>query len=439
MAEQFAPNYMPLTPPSSDDDEDPLLDTDPYSPELHPAPVSAVKRNAPDFSLAVKTGKRVRFQSDPEIFSQSPLPASLEPQKERASEEENSPKQLQMTSKPSPWRKVEMDPNEPAPARRWGASFTRLDDETVVLLGGESELSGFFSGMAVLNVPERKWLKDGKDTPDMPNGGRAWHTTTCVDVNLFVFGGEKEINGERTQTNDAVMYDTTYFTWYPPALSGTPPTARAGHCAALVPGTKSIVIYGGINGNRWLNDLHLLEDLSTWSKVRVTNKSARPSARSYASLTAASGFLVLFGGNNKTRCFNDVHLLNAKDLSWVEPVILGRGPKARTGHCAVASSDGRSVVVYGGWDDQGAQRLFYSDVWELKIKSQTECQWACLFAGNNACRTPGPRAGAVLAAVGKEKKMLLFGGWHQFTYFNDVTELVLPFKRTGSGKSSLAA
>lgn len=403
--------YLALSPPSSQDsDQPPLTPENPKPPpEKRPAPAKVEYR-------ASKQGKRVRFEENPVILQSPSKPPAL------------------AHKQPVPWQPVHLSDPEKTPRRRWGSTFTRLQASgSVILLGGESEAEGFLQQMSIFDADKRVWLQDGNDTPDMPGSGRAWHTTTSLDLSLFVFGGEKEIDGERTQTNDVLMYDTTYYTWYPPALSGQPPIPRAGHCAAVIPESKNIVIYGGINGNKWLNDMHVLEELNSWSKVRMSTKSTRPTARSYASLTPASGFLVLFGGNNKTRCFSDVHLLTT-DLTWIEPVILGRSPKPRTGHCAIPSRDGKKVIVYGGWDDQGAQRLFYSDVWELNIKSQTECQWKCLFAGDNSSKTPGPRAGAALCSVTEEQdEMLLFGGWYQLSYFNDLYKLMLPNEKRSPG------
>lgn len=341
---------------------------------------------------------------------------------------------------PCPWVAVEV-PEAAMPLPRWGATFTPLDNSSVLLIGGESDASGFFRDSVVYDVKSSSWIGDGRRTPNMPSA-RAWHTATRIENVVFIFGGETgternplasaevdsqkdDDDDDRQQCNSAVVYDKTYRTWYEPSLTGTAPTARAGHCAALIPGTLNVVIYGGINGNKWLNDLHVLEDTCNWSKPRVSLKGARPAARSYATLTATSEFLVLFGGNNKTRCFNDVHLLLPDSMTWVEPVLLGRAPKPRTGHCAVPSKDGRSVIVYGGWDDQGAKRLFYSDVWVLRIDSRTECQWTCIYIGNNSSSTPGPRAGAAMCSgVGEEEdETMLFGGWYQVSHFNDITRL----------------
>lgn len=441
----FDPEYMDLTPPSPpsslDSSEEEPPKAKPAKKKKKKSSANKSKKRESDKMESVqketfpakrpavscveyrpaKNGKRVRFEDEP-VFLGSPMKTHFPSTKVNVEEKKST--SLSPVKKSSPWTTVILDEKSKLPDRRWGASFTRVSEESIILLGGESEAAGFFKNMAIFDIGKRMWVQDGKDTPDMHTSGRAWHTATCVDSNVFVFGGEMEVDGERTQTNDALIYDTTYYTWYPPGLSGNTPAPRAGHCAALIPKTKNIAVYGGINGNKWLCDLYILEDMNAWTKVRLSTKSVKPSARSYASLTSANDFLVLFGGNNKSKCFNDVHFL-LPDKNWVQPVVLGRSPKARTGHCAIASRDGKKVIIYGGWDDQGAQRLFYSDVWELHIKSQTECFWKCLHNGDNSSRIPGPRAGASMCGtVGEKDEMLLFGGWYQINYYNDVCKLV---------------
>ena len=390
---------------------------------------AALKRPVGGSSTVERTGssnaKRVRFD-DKVHYAPSEPTKEIEESKKKGTEQGLQCTSLsKRPSKPSPWQTVDLCEGSPIPGRRWGGTFTRMSDSSVILLGGESEMSGFYKEMMIYQPLKSRWYHASGDTPDIPGGGRAWHTATRVRDSILVFGGEKEVNGEREQTNEALMYDSTYYCWYPPSFGGTPPMARAGHCAEIIPGTMHYVVFGGIHGKKWLNDLHVLTHLDAWTKVRLPSKSARPAARSYATLTATCGFLVLFGGNNKTKCFNDVHLM-AKDYSWTEPVIMGRTPKPRTGHSAIPSKDGKSIIVYGGWDDQGKQRLFFSDVWELKIKSQTECQWVCLYPGDNATKTPGPRAGAAFCSANNDKdEMLLFGGWYQVAYYNDVTRLIL--------------
>jgi hypothetical protein len=179
----------------------------------------------------------------------------------------------------------------------------------------------------------------------------------------------------------------------------------------------------------------------TWSKVKLGTKSARPAARSYATLTGVGEHIVLFGGNNKTRSFNDVYIGTAESrkdgtmsISWTEAVVLGgAAPAARTGHVATISSCGSGVVIAGGWDDLGARRLFHSDAWELVVENRVECRWRQVHAGCGAAvpmGQPGARAGASLcdAQVGAGASQtigaaVLHGGFRGATYFDDCYSL----------------
>lgn len=364
--------------------------------------------------------------AEPDTVAESVSHANPEPNRSQTPSQPLVPTPTCSPGQGCPWVSVETAP-EGRPEARWGATLTALDGDNLLLVGGESNSDKFFRDATIYNVSEQVWIHDESRPPAMPSA-RAWHSSTRLDDVLFVFGGETtdSDNDDRQQTNSALVYDRTYRTWYTPSISGSAPTPRAGHCGALIPNTRNIAVFGGINGNKWMNDLFILHDLCEWKKVRLSSiKSARPSPRSYASLTPAAGYLVLFGGNNKSKCFNDVYFYVNETSLWVEPVVLGRSPKPRTGHCAVASKDGKSVIVYGGWDDQGKERIFYSDVWALRIESQTECHWSCIYAGNNAGSTPGPRAGAAMCSgIGKDDgELLLFGGWHQIKCFNDLTRL----------------
>lgn len=87
----------------------------------------------------------------------------------------------------------------------------------------------------------------------------------------------------------------------------------------------------------------------------VTGMAPKP--RSYHSTTAVKGEsntykLVIFGGNNKTSCFDSVHVLESSDQvwKWSNPVCAGKAPFPRTGHSATLLDDGKTICIYGGWD-----------------------------------------------------------------------------------------
>lgn len=411
----------------------------PTSPPQSPAESESMRTLSPKLdsneSPRSSTGKKKPVKVNPKQQTTLERLASKEMKSDsvKAEEHKDIPKPVVSPSQPSPWQTLEYSPDT-CPKPRWGATFTPLDKKSVLLVGGESEATGFFDDTVIYDVTQQKWINDEKRPPPMPFP-RAWHSATLIDHMVFVFGGEigdedgsvdsKGSDDDRKQCNNALVYDSTYRTWYTPSLTGTPPVARAGHCAALIPGSRDVLVFGGTHRSRWLNDYYILEDLRNWIKPRISQKSVKPSQRSYATLTTVNDYVVLFGGNNKRRCLNDVFLFDSKSRTWVQPVILGQTPKARTGHCAVALEDGRGVLIYGGWDDQGVERLFYSDVWMLRIESKTECQWTCVFKGDNSTKKPGPRAGAAMCSgVGEQQdQTLLFGGWYQVNHFNDIIRL----------------
>jgi len=173
-----------------------------------------------------------------------------------------------------------------------------------------------------------------------------------------------------------MVLDTEIFLWYPPAVSGKAPSARAGHSACLLGLPKSsdgggadacwadarvseLVVFGGTRGRSWDGGLHVLNcDRWEWARPKVRDlrpfeqapptpprllptltpplplrlthaRGAQtfgpaPSPRSYHSATAICvaspaasedrpSAMVLFGGNDGERTFNDVHVLS---LTW---------------------------------------------------------------------------------------------------------------------------
>jgi hypothetical protein len=80
--------------------------------------------------------------------------------------------------------------------------------------------------------------------------------------------------------------------------------------------------------------------------------------------------VVIFGGNNGARCFNRVHVLRCQSppsptsttsarhnkatggWEWFHPEVVGQAPDRRTGHCAVLLGDNKTILIHGGWDPQ---------------------------------------------------------------------------------------
>ena len=276
----------------------------------------------------------------------------------------------------------------PSPCPRWGHTMTKLKGNRLLVYGGQSfDLEGnpiILSDVHVYDTTKRVWSK--------PIGGRAearqWHSATFLPERqlLISFGGETIDNGKKNKvvTSDSLkVLDTEIMLWFPPAVSGDIPTGRSGHTATLLPNTNELVLFGGVKGSKWLNTVSILDTTRwIWTTPKIAGSAPKP--RSYHSATAVkkhNGFaIVVFGGNNKSSCFDTVHILENKEneWKWSHPTITGKAPFPRTGHSATLLDDGKTISIYGGWDPNeedsttGGENIFKSsflldtETWEWK-------------------------------------------------------------------------
>lgn len=250
-----------------------------------------------------------------------------------------------------------------APGPRWGHTLTKLDENRIIVYGGQSfdPTTGapcVLSDVHIYDSAQRTWYKP-VNCEGVP---RQWHTATFLPERqlLISFGGETKNpkNGKMTTTDQVMVLDTEILLWYPPAVSGVVPTGRSGHSATLLQNTNELVVFGGVKGSKWQNSVAVLDiPRWKWSAPKVSGDAPRP--RSYHSATAlagtngsASSRVVVFGGNNGTTSFNTVHVLetDGTSWSWVNPSVSGCIPKVRTGHSATLLADQKTILVYGGWD-----------------------------------------------------------------------------------------
>jgi hypothetical protein len=130
--------------------------------------------------------------------------------------------------------------------------------QTVTPVGSRLFLFGGHSGnkhlrdLHVLDTETLTWSQ-----PDVsghvPPGLRG-HTANLVGQKVFVFGG---YDG-RGRSNDLFVLDTSSFVWSHPRAAEGAPTGRQRHTACLV-GNKRLLVFGGFDGFRWLNDLLSLD------------------------------------------------------------------------------------------------------------------------------------------------------------------------------------
>jgi N-acetylneuraminic acid mutarotase len=331
----------------------------------------------------------------------------------------------------------------PPPPARWGHTLTKLDNGNILVYGGQSyDVKGDPIILADVHLYDAK--KASWDKPINCRGeSRQFHSATFIpERNIIIaFGGEtldvlgKGKNKSKVITSDTLrVLDTEIMLWYPPAVSGDIPTGRSGHTATFFPETNELVLFGGVRGSKWLNAVSVL-DINRWHWSSPKIDGMPPKPRSYHTATAVgNNKIVVFGGNNKTSCFNTVHVLEATLSSangdnssadaaptctwkWSNPTVKGKAPFPRTGHTATLLEDGKTICVYGGWDpnDDDEDNIFKGSY----LLDTKEWTWAegpkaeSLGSGspNHFLDDCGPKRCGHQAVLNAEKgEVLVFGG-----------------------------
>lgn len=134
--------------------------------------------------------------------------------------------------------------------------------------------------------------------------------------------------------------------WDTLATTGLGPGPRDSHSAVLV--GKRMIVFGGTNGSKKVNDLHIL-DLESKEWMQPDCKGAAPSPReSHTATLVGKDKLVIFGGSGEGEAnyLNDLHVLDLNTMNWTSPVVKGDIPVPRDSHSAVPISN--KLFVYGG-------------------------------------------------------------------------------------------
>ena len=140
-------------------------------------------------------------------------------------------------------------------------------------------------------------------------------------------------------------------------MAGSLPAGRAAHSACLIEPGGSIVVFGGTNGQRPFDELWLLHvGSSRWEQLRLPSSLHKPTARSYHSAAVVGGEMLLWGGVRPGRdegcsisAGSDVHVFNLERRSWSLHLVSDETHLVgggRSSHTAVAHRD--KVLIIGG-------------------------------------------------------------------------------------------
>lgn len=175
---------------------------------------------------------------------------------------------------------------------------------------------------------------------------RIGQTVTRAGSVLILFGGE-DIKGRKL--NDLHMFDLKSAMWLPLHATGTVPSPRAKHVAAMYD-DRFLLIFGGASKSKVLNDLYALDfETMEWSRLKTRGASPGPRAEC-ASVLLDDKWYISGGECNGTGCLETL-MLDVTRMTWCVVATSNIGsPSASQGFSMVIAQRKERVflVAFGG-------------------------------------------------------------------------------------------
>ncbi|KAK4283541.1 hypothetical protein QN277_000481 [Acacia crassicarpa] len=200
----------------------------------------------------------------------------------------------------------------------------------VLLVGGKTDPGSDRISVWAFDTETECWsLMESKG--DIP-AARSGHTVVRANSVLILFGGE---DAKKRKLNDLHMFDLKSFTWLPLHCTGTAPSSRSNHVAALYD-DKILFIFGGASKSRTLNDLYSLDfETMAWSRIKI--KGFHPSPRAgCCGVLYGTKWYIAGGGTRKKRCAETLIF----DILKSEWSVAAASPP-----CSITTNKGFSLVL----------------------------------------------------------------------------------------------
>lgn len=246
---------------------------------------------------------------------------------------------------------------------------------------------------------------------------------------MFLFGGEHEVDSHALFYNDLYTYAIENNTWRK-ITSKNSPLPRSSQAMCAHP-SGVIVMFGGEfsspkqstfyhYGDTWILDAETKE----WTKL---DQKQGPSARSGHRMCVWKNYIIMHGGFRDlgalTTYLQDMWLFDISTYKWTQAEFPPTHtlPDARSGHSLVPHPEG--AVIYGGYckvkAKKGLQKgKVLTDAWLVKMKADPK---GIRFERRRKQGfTPSPRVGCSMAS--HKNRGILFGGVYDFDESEDNLE-----------------
>ena len=232
---------------------------------------------------------------------------------------------------------------------------------------------------------------------------------------MIVFGGFDDVRF----MNDVWALDLSTLAWQQLTPGGNIPPARYGHSATFDPDRREMVVIGGYN-REFRNDLWVLslEGSPTWTGPMSTPVAPRDFHSAVYDATRRR--IVVFGGNAGP-VFNDLWALDTGTRAWTQLGLNVTLPQPRLGTSMVTDANSQRMVLFGGW---GGGYLYLSDTWTLAL-DQAQPVWISHPSAAHPDVYPSARLEHATAYDATRDRMLMFGGKAGKYFFDGVWQLDL--------------
>ncbi|KAM1171636.1 hypothetical protein ACFXTH_021985 [Malus domestica] len=178
-----------------------------------------------------------------------------------------------------------------------------------LLIGGKTEPGSDKISVWAFDTETECWshMEAKGDIPVARTG----HTVVRASSTLILFGGE---DAKRRKLNDLHMFDLKSLTWLPLHCTGTGPSARSNHVAALYD-DKTLFIFGGTSKSKTLNDLYSMDfETMEWSRIKKRGFHPSPRAGCCGVLCGTKWYIV--GGGSRKKRHAETLIFDILKLEW---------------------------------------------------------------------------------------------------------------------------
>ncbi|XP_061349190.1 acyl-CoA-binding domain-containing protein 4 [Gastrolobium bilobum] len=272
----------------------------------------------------------------------------------------------------------------------------------MIVVGGESG-TGMLDDVQVLNFDSFSWTTASSKLYLSPSSlplkipGCKGHSLVSWGKKALLIGGKTDPGSDRISVR---AFDTETECWSLMEAKGDIPVARSGH--SVVRASSVLILFGGEDAKRRkLNDLHMFDLKSlTWLPLHYTGTAPSPRFNHVAALYDDK-VLYIFGGSSKSRTLNDLYSLDFETMAWSRVKIRGFHPSPRAGCCGVLC--GTKWYITGG----GSRKKRHG---ETVIYDIVKNEWSVAVASPPSSITTSKGFSLVLVQHKEKDFLVAFGG-----------------------------